>query len=244
MLAVKVALAKFGGITKDKKAPDQIGGYAFRGIDDADNVLCELTAQHGLMAFPRVMQCLSETQQDAKGRHQRHVRIELSIEWAHVSGAHPVHTVTWGEGIDTGDKGTGKAFSNARKQAMFSVFMIPTHGENVEEHVTQVAPPATEPAPVPKVKKVQPSPMPTTKEVGPAIERIKEVHSFPALMAFLAEYAGDPPVMHALKARSITLFEEAKDMATVKQGLDLYKAMGEDSDIGDAGNRAYARVRA
>lgn len=245
MLAVKVALAKYGGITKDKRAPDQIGGYAFRGIDDADNVLCMLTAEHGLMAFPIVKTCRSETQQ-VGSKLQRHVQVELLVQWHHVSqeGGVFLETVTWGEGIDNGDKGTGKAFSNARKQAMFSVFMIPTHGENIEEHVTQIAPPATEPAPVPKREPKKAQPQPTNgKDIAPAINRIEQTNTFPALMAFLGEYAGDPPIMQAIKTRALALFGKADSMETVKAGLALYKAMGEDDDLAAAGNEAYARVR-
>ena len=140
MCAIKKRLAQGGGITKDRKAPDQIGGYAFRGIDDADNVLCELTADAGIVLYPRVISHEWEKQTDAKGRLQYHVKevLEIDIVSAIDGSSHMVRTV--GEGIDTGDKGTGKAFSNARKQAVLAAFMIPTHGENVEEHVTEVGP--------------------------------------------------------------------------------------------------------
>src|SRR6185369_15552422 len=44
---IKKELDAHGGITKSRKAPDVIGGFAFRGIDDADNVLGALRRTEG-----------------------------------------------------------------------------------------------------------------------------------------------------------------------------------------------------
>lgn len=150
---IKKILASKGGITKERQAPDQIGGYKFRGIDDMDDALCGLTAAHNIVLYPRVVAKKSETQVDAKGRHQRHVELTLEVDIVSaVDGSS--HTIrTEGEGIDTGDKATGKAFSNARKQAVLGVFQIPVHGESsdIEAYVTEVAPAASLPPIVQKV---------------------------------------------------------------------------------------------
>jgi hypothetical protein len=169
---VKLELAAHGGITKDRTAPDQIGGYAFRGIDDADNVLCGLTAKHGLVLYPRVVDKKSESQIDGRGKLQRHIELTMEIDIVHEEDG-SMHTVrACGEGIDSGDKGTGKAHSNARKQAVFSVFQVPTHGENVEEYAAQVAPAATpQAATPPQQQPAEPPPAKrqrTTKAENPA----------------------------------------------------------------------------
>lgn len=261
MCAIKKVLAAHGGITKDRKAPDQIGGYAFRGIDDADNVLCGITAEHGIMAYPVVLQCLVETQVDAKGRFQRHVRQELAIDWVSAVDGSERRTVTWGEGIDTGDKGTGKAFSNARKQAVLAALMIPTHGENIEEHATEVGQPAPPPAPQSKPalaktkKKNGPpddnvlAPVPIEEnQLDATYRKISESSTFPMLYSatqFAA--ASQEPVrskmMEAIIGRGVALFATAPSMEFVREGYPLVQELGQPDVLKRAANAAYERFR-
>jgi len=155
MCEVKLELARHGGITKDRTAPVG-GGYQFRGIDDIYNVLCGLTAQHGINMYPVVVgEPKVEYQVTTKnGRNgeriealQTHVHLLLEVKLVSaIDGSWDVIR-TAGEAIDQGDKATNKAMSAAMKYACIMAFQIPVHGENIdiESHNVEVAPKA-EPA--------------------------------------------------------------------------------------------------
>jgi len=152
MAEIKLELARHGGITKDRTAPVG-GGYAFRGIDDIYNVLCGLTAQHGMNMYPLVIgEPKVEYQVTTKnGRNgervealQTHVHLLLEVKLVSaIDGSWDVIR-TAGEAIDQGDKATNKAMSAAMKYACIMAFQIPVHGENIDiESVdVQVAPAA------------------------------------------------------------------------------------------------------
>lgn len=286
MNQVKLELASKGGITKDRDAPKEIGGYAFRGIDDLDNVLCGLTAKHGLLLVPRVVAHRAQMQQNERGKLQKHVEVDMEIDVISSEDGsalpHPLRAT--GEGIDSGDKATGKATSNARKIAVFAAFMVPTHGENVEEYATQVEQPkmptpeqltqaaeqgmgaaavaaeAVKPKPGPKKTKAEPKPDPTVAWAGnnptaaqadpnALMGRIGEINTFPLLHAFATEANGMPDgdakiaIFDAIRDRVIFLFARSQNVAEVKEGLPLVKAMGNPLELVKAGNEAYARHR-
>jgi hypothetical protein len=145
---IKLELAQHGGITKDRTAPVG-GGYQFRGIDDAFNVLCGLTAKHGLCMFPRVISDspLSRIEYIDKGngKGQTHVFLLVEVDFvSDIDGSR--HTgVFLGEAIDSGDKASNKAMAAAFKYAHLHPFQIPTHGEedDTEAYAPQVAQPRT-----------------------------------------------------------------------------------------------------
>lgn len=150
MNKIKLELARHGGITKDRTAPVG-GGYAFRGIDDIYNVLCGLTAQHGVNMYPSVVgEPKIEYQVTSKmGRGgerieqlQTHVHLLLDVKIVSAVDGSSETMRTAGEAIDHGDKATNKAMSAAMKYACIMGFQIPVHGENVdiEAHDVQVAP--------------------------------------------------------------------------------------------------------
>jgi len=152
MAEIKLELARHGGITKDRTAPVG-GGYAFRGIDDIYNVLCGLTAQHGMNMYPLVIgEPKVEYQVTTKnGRNgeriealQTHVHLILEVKLVSAIDGSFETIRTAGEAIDQGDKATNKAMSAAMKYACIMAFQIPVHGENIdiESHNVEVAPAA------------------------------------------------------------------------------------------------------
>ncbi len=158
MVAIKLELARHGGITKDRVAPVG-GGYAFRGIDDLYNVLCGLTAQHGMNMYPSVVgEPKVEYQVTTKnGRNgervealQTHVHLLLEVKLVSAVDGSSETIRTAGEAIDQGDKATNKAMSAAMKYACIMAFQIPVHGENVdiESHDVSVGRAPTSTAPV------------------------------------------------------------------------------------------------
>lgn len=139
--AIKLAIAGGGGISKDRTAPM---GYAFRGIEDFDNILCGLTAEHNVNAYPRILSKEIVHGLTNKGSYQSHVIVE--IEWTYVcslDGSRQVAS-TIGEAMDTQDKAFNKAMQASRKYADIMVFRIPTAGDDTEASPVYVphAPPS------------------------------------------------------------------------------------------------------
>lgn len=136
--AVKLALASGGGIGKGRQAPAGAGGFAFRGIEDFDNVLCGLTAEHNIAGpYPRVLSKEIVHGSTAKGGYQCHVFLE--VEWTYVCAIDgSMHIAsTMGEAMDTQDKACNKAMQAARKYADVMVFRIPVGGDDTEVYAPE-----------------------------------------------------------------------------------------------------------
>jgi hypothetical protein len=141
------------GIAKDQRN-SQGTGYMFRGIDSVYNALAPLLAGHGLCIIPRMIarDCVERT--SAAGKALFYIVVEAEFDFISTEDG-SMHTArTFGEAMDSGDKGTNKAMSAAYKYAAFQAFCIPTEGDNDTENQThevmskfQTAPkPASNPA--------------------------------------------------------------------------------------------------
>jgi hypothetical protein len=138
--AIKLSLAGGGGIAKDRKAM----GYSFRGIEDFDRILCGMTAEHGVSAFPRILKWELRDGQTKNGGYQAHAIVE--VEWTFtcaVDGSQHIAS-TMGEAMDTQDKAFNKAMQASRKYADIMVFRIPVAGDDTEIYVPE---PSTTQAP-------------------------------------------------------------------------------------------------
>lgn len=117
------------GISKDHRNT-QGAGYNFRGIDDVYNAISPLLAQHGLCILPRMLSRSCEERQSKSGGALFYVTVEAEFDFVCAEDGSK-HTVkTYGEAMDSGDKGTNKAMSAAYKYACFQAFAIPTEGDN------------------------------------------------------------------------------------------------------------------
>lgn len=139
MVRVKSQMSKTG-LTKGRDAPAVMGGYKFRGIDDLYNALCEVEAQEGVMVYPRVVAERTEYQTNEKGKLQTHVHITMEFKFVSMKDGSSEIASAIGEGIDSGDKASGKAQSNAMKFGHLEVYKIPTEGlsPDIETDATQV----------------------------------------------------------------------------------------------------------
>lgn len=127
--------------------------YSFRGIEDVYKVLNLLLAQYSISILPEVLESShAEAGQTKSGsamwRH--HVRVRYHFRAADGS---TVFADSEGEGMDTGDKSTPKAFSTAFKTMAFQVFCIPT-GEKIDSEEDS---PEVEAKPAPKATGAPPS---------------------------------------------------------------------------------------
>lgn len=125
--AVQTDLA-YMGITKNQAAKNNKGKalYNFRGIDDIYNALAPLLSVHKLIVSPRFEN--RETTERVGGQGYSLFFTTLTGHFDFISAIDgSKHTVTtFGEAMDSGDKGTNKAMSIAQKYAFFQLFVIPT----------------------------------------------------------------------------------------------------------------------
>jgi len=128
IIGVQAALAK-EGIAKDKTCT-QGATYKFRGIDDIYNALAPLLAANGLCILPRILarECVERVSKNGGALFYTTVEAEFDFVAAEDGSKHTVKT--FGEAMDSGDKGTNKAMSAAYKYAAFQAFCIPTEGDN------------------------------------------------------------------------------------------------------------------
>lgn len=129
------------GIAKDKTCT-QGASYKFRGIDDIYNALAPFLAKHNLCILPRMIsrECVERTSKSGGALFYTTVEAEFDFVSGEDGSKHTVKT--FGEAMDSGDKGTNKAMSASYKYAAFQAFCIPTEGDNDTENTTHEVKPA------------------------------------------------------------------------------------------------------
>jgi hypothetical protein len=109
MLAV---MADVPAISKDKLNQGQ--GFKFRGIDQVYSALHGIMSRHGIYMTSEVLNATSEDRQ-TKGGNSLIYRI-ITIRYTfHAADGSSVSTEVVGEGMDSGDKASNKAFAVAHK---------------------------------------------------------------------------------------------------------------------------------
>jgi hypothetical protein len=113
-------------IAKGRTAEAKAGGYAFRGIDDVYAALHDLFAEVGLVMLPTTLEREREQRPRSSGSGYNYVtHVHVRLRFLAADGSVEELDV-WGEGADTGDKSTGKAYSQGIKSALLAAFLIPT----------------------------------------------------------------------------------------------------------------------
>ena len=125
-----------GPIGKDDKAPDSMGGFAFRGIERIMREVGPVFHELGIVSVPKVL--AHQVEDRAVGQKTWRL-VTLTVQYAFY-GPHGdrILAVTVGEGLDGGDKASNKALTSAWKYALIQVLGI-ADGDDVEAH----APPDT-----------------------------------------------------------------------------------------------------
>lgn len=107
--------------------------YRFRGIDEIYNALHDLLGELGVYTVPvesTTQRCVVETGADRA--RSSHVSVLVTYRFYAEDGSYVVAQLP-GEGIDRGDKATGKALSMAHKYAFVQALALPT-GEPDNDH--------------------------------------------------------------------------------------------------------------
>jgi hypothetical protein len=126
--AVQTELAAIG-ISKSSRNT-QGAGYNFRGIDAVYNVLSSIMAKNGLCIIPRMLTRISEERVSKAGGALFYITVEAEFDLVSAEDGSKHTARTFGEAMDSGDKGTNKAMSAAYKYMAFQTFAIPTEGDN------------------------------------------------------------------------------------------------------------------
>lgn len=126
-------LAELPAIGKNQRAPQAIGGYAFRGIEDVLLEINPLLSKYGVFIAPEVQ---SVSHLPDRGKEHVTVVVVRYTFWG--PGGDSVVACGSGEGSDTRDKGMQKAMTSAFKYVLFQAFAISTEEgakSDVDRHV-------------------------------------------------------------------------------------------------------------
>jgi hypothetical protein len=206
MIAVKKKLSEFG-LAKARNAPAAMGSFAFRGIDDLYNTLCGIEAEENLIVYPRISAERTEYQTNDKGKLQTHVHLTMELKFVSaVDGSFEMASAI-GEGIDSGDKASGKAQSNAMKFAHLEVYKIPTEGlsDDVEAHAEQVGPRLVRTPGPPSTPVLSPA----EKEIGELFAKAKTTTDVATAEALAAKAISEKKVVNGGRERLLKLRAEA-----------------------------------
>jgi len=177
--AILGVMSGIGAIGKNNQNTHQ--NYNFRGIDDVYNALQPALIANRIFLTPYIVNVDHEIIDTGAGKRAYHTMLTVRFRFYAEDGSY-VDCETVGEALDTSDKATNKAMSNAFKYAMFQVFCIPTTDffQNIEDNDIQIAqdhrppynaPPASRPS-NPPANQPPPPPAPNPNEAANVLELI------------------------------------------------------------------------
>lgn len=129
----------------DKSMTVGSGTYSYKGVSDqvVKEILQPAMVKHGLAIVPTDVQAKVTTDRwEEGGRQKQSTFTEVSTKYMllHTSGE-SIELAGYGHGVDTQDKGAGKATTYALKYSLLYMFLIPTgkiddtdmeHSEEIE----------------------------------------------------------------------------------------------------------------
>jgi hypothetical protein len=116
-------MQELGAVGRDHKNEQQ--GFYYRGIDDLYNAVHPLLAKRGILLPVDILEHQRSEKQSARGGTLLYSIVKVRHRFTAPDLSY-LDVVTVGEGMDSGDKATGKAMSAAMKYALIQLFTIPT----------------------------------------------------------------------------------------------------------------------
>lgn len=129
--ALAAVMAEVQAVGKDGHNSSQ--NYAFRGIDGVMNAVGPALRKHGVVIVPTV---LDSNYRDVEVGKNRTLMREVTVTvmyTVHGPAGDEITGVVCGESMDSGDKGTAKAFSVAYRTFLLQALTIPTHQTDPDE---------------------------------------------------------------------------------------------------------------
>jgi len=133
MLCVKRELTE-GGISKDKKQKFQ--NYDYRGVEDVLGVISALHVKYRVHVKVREIRDF-EMRELVNDKGKKALHMTALYVWEFQNADRPEEVdfcVCVGEGMDTGDKSSGKMQSYAYKNMMFYRYEIPVEGQTIDDY--------------------------------------------------------------------------------------------------------------
>lgn len=135
-LALARAAGQIRGVSKDREADKDQGGYRFRGIDGVLGGVHFPLAEAGILMVPRDLEIERETW--PHWGHGKWTMYRVHLEWEIYGPRGDTIIVTnWGEALDNADKGLGKARSYAQKDLLIRLLTIPTDDPDMDTEATR-----------------------------------------------------------------------------------------------------------
>lgn len=118
-----------GAIAKTRKMAEQAGGYAFRGIEDLYYAVQPAFIKHGVFCAPEVIDAQNTQYETTNRNGEKKLNFRTLLRVKHfffADDGSSVSVTTQGEGVDSGDKASNKAMSQAMKYAFIELLSVPT----------------------------------------------------------------------------------------------------------------------
>ena len=132
---IKQELARVG-IAKGGK--NEMQNFVFRSIDQMYNTIGPLFAEHGVHTIPEVLERVENQYQTAKGGRMFHVVLQVKY-YIYSDDGDYISVVVSGEALDTSDKATNKAFTQAYKYMLIQTLCIPLEATDPDEESPRIA---------------------------------------------------------------------------------------------------------
>ncbi|HUT57573.1 MAG TPA: ERF family protein [Phycisphaerae bacterium] len=128
--AITAVMQDVGAIAKTQHNEHQ--NYDFRGIDNLYDAMQPAFIKHGLFVLPILEEGNYKQVKTARGKPAFAVHVRVRHRFCAGDGSF-VEAVTAGEAMDSGDRATAKAMTDAFKTAVFKVFCIPVDASDPEK---------------------------------------------------------------------------------------------------------------
>lgn len=142
--ALNSIMSAIDPIAKNKRNTQQ--NYNFRGVDDVYAVLNPMLVANKVIIIPKMISHQLTQFESKNGGALFRAIVEVKYTLVHADDNSSIEVVVFGEGMDSGDKATPKAFSVTYKYMAFQLFCIPVDtGTDVENDHHEVTPTQNKP---------------------------------------------------------------------------------------------------
>lgn len=122
--AINNAMKNIEAVKKDKQNKDQ--GFKYRSIDDFYNAAHPAFSEAGVFCVPKVLSRERTERETKNGGKWSHILLSMEFTFYAMDGSSVTVGPIFSEGLDSSDKGTNKAMSQAQKYALIQMLFIPT----------------------------------------------------------------------------------------------------------------------
>jgi len=151
------------------------GSYKAISINDVVDSLIPLMTKYRLIAVPLEKEIVEQEQITTTNKYGERTQfyVRMRANYAVVNIDKPEERITacgYGDGIDSGDKATGKAITYARKYALIDIFNL-SKGDDPDREASQEYQPVgrAEPEQIAKITQLY-----SEKEIGSMLKRLKK----------------------------------------------------------------------